>query len=217
VFEYVQERETRSRLEPRTVVYVITVGETEPEDCDSITDKGENQVLELARSRVVAGVRIIYSASSKAAQRTREILSGEFDSEVTQKECLSNVKISRTTKSYHSIEDTLRAMWEDQTHAPDNGESISEARKRFGGCMSEIATRHANDSFAVVADPLIVSLFDSLVTGEPALPESWLEMGFAACATYEYSRGWSIVMPPDNSYLSEPACVRDTLPDGFLQ
>ena len=217
MFEYVQERETRSRLEPRTIVYMITVGETHPENRDTITDRGENQVLELARSRVVAGVRIIYSASSKAAQRTREILSKEFDSEITQKECLSNVKIPRMTKSYAGMEEMLRVMWEDQTHSEDKGESLSEARKRFGDCMSEIATRHANDIFAVVADPMIVSLFNSFVTGEPVHAESWLEMGYAACATYEYSRSWSSVMPPDNSYLSEPTCVRDTLPDGFLQ
>ncbi len=213
MFEYVQERESRARLEPRTMAYVVTTGETYPDDIDRLTERGENQILELARSRVVPGVRTIYSCSSKAAHRTCEILGKEFDSDTAKKECLTTVRIPDLKTRYEEAIETLVKMWNDETHSEKNGESLLEARKRFGDCMGEIVTKHVNDSFAVVADPMIVALFDSLVTGSPIQPGLWIDMGHAACATYEYARGWSVVMPPDNSYLSDPTYVSESLPE----
>jgi len=63
MFEYVQEREMSSKLEPRTLIYVITSGETLREDSGKLTKRGQNQILELASSRLVSGVRKIYTSS----------------------------------------------------------------------------------------------------------------------------------------------------------
>lgn len=198
------------------MAYVITIAETHEDDLNSLTERGENQILELVRSRVIPGVRTIYSCSSKAAHQTCDILAKEFDSETSKKECLSNVKIPDLKKSYEEVIETLVKMWQDESHSEDKGESLLEARKRFGDCMGEIASKHANDSFAVVADAMIVSLFDSLVTGAPIQPSLWIDMGHAACGTYEYARGWTAVMPPDNTYLSDPTYVSDNLPSNYF-
>lgn len=215
---YVQERETdtRTQLEPKTLVYVITIGETDPDDYEKLTERGKNQIVELARSRVVAGVRAIYSSSSKAVRKVNEILCQEFHSELCTRECLSTARIPGMIKRYGEVKDTLQRMWEDETHSEKKGESLFHTRQRFGDCMSEIAAKHVNDSFAVVCDPLVAALFHSLVSGAPIEPELWTEMGHAACGTYEYSRGWSVVMSPDNSYLSDPTYVRDNLPEDFF-
>ena len=100
-------------------------------------------------------------------------------------------------------------MWQDDEFIPDKGESFAEARERFGTCMGGIVVKHQDDVVAVVVDPLMAVLFHSHVTATPLDISEWHSMGYAACATYEYSRGWSVIMPPDNSYLSEPTTVGD--------
>ena len=70
MFEYVQEREMGSRLEPRTLIYVITSGEVSHDDPSKLSERGKNQILELASSRLVAGVRKIYSSSTSSDYET---------------------------------------------------------------------------------------------------------------------------------------------------
>ncbi len=213
MFEYVQEREASSRLVPRTMVYIITTGEPDKEDQDKLSKRGENQVIEVALSRVVAGVRKIYSASSKLALNTSKILGEEFRAKIEKRECLDEVQLGKGKDSRES----LLAMWKDEEHEPSGGESFVLARERFGQCMIEIASKHSGDVFAVVTHPLIALLFHSMVTAAPLDISSWLSSGNASCAAYEYSRnGWSEVMPPDNSYLSDPTSVADEYPEGFF-
>ena len=72
MFEYVQEREVGKRLESRTMVYVIAVGECESFNSQTLTERGKNQLFEMARSRVATGVRILYSASNKLASNSAD-------------------------------------------------------------------------------------------------------------------------------------------------
>jgi hypothetical protein len=61
--------------------------------------------------------------------------------------------------------------------------------------------------------PLDGLLFYSLVVGGDVQAKQWLDSGFASCGTYEYSTdGWSLVMPPDDSFLPNPVSVREVLP-----
>ncbi|MFW9891252.1 MAG: histidine phosphatase family protein [Candidatus Thorarchaeota archaeon] len=213
MFEYVQEREATSRLIPRTMVYVITTGEAEKEDQDELSERGKNQVTEIALSRVVAGVRKIYSASSKIATSTSKILAEEFGAKTQKRDCLNDVDFGKEKDSQES----LLAMWKNEEYEPSEGESFVIARERFGECMNDIASKHSGDVFAVVTHPLIAYLFHSLVTAAPLDIDNWLSSGNASCASYEYSRkGWSEVMPPDNSYLSDPTSVADEYPDGHF-
>jgi hypothetical protein len=60
-------------------------------------------------------------------------------------------------------------------------------------------------------------LFYSLVTAAPLNIDEWLSTGFASCATYEYAKtGWALVMPPENSFLSDPTGVSDWLPENLF-
>ncbi|MFX1484681.1 MAG: histidine phosphatase family protein [Promethearchaeota archaeon] len=213
MFEYVQERETASRLIPRTIVYVITTGESEKGDEDKLSERGENQVLEIALSRVVAGVRVIYSSASKLAVSTSKILSEEFNARIQKKSCLNDVEIGKSTE----YRETVLEMWKDPEFEPKDGESFESARERFGECMNMIASKYQGDVFAVVTHPLIAILFHSLVTAAPLDLRDWLSTGNASCASYEYTnKGWSIVMPPDNSYLSDPTYVSDGYQEGYF-
>ena len=213
MFEYVQERESSSPLTTRTMVYVITIGEPNKEDPEKLSERGENQVTEIAMSRVVAGVRRIYSATSKLAMGTSKILAEEFSAKIQKKNCLDDVKIGKKSDTHQA----LLEMWKNEEYEPSDGESFVLARERFGICMNEIASKHSGDVFAVVTHPLIGVLFHSLVTGAPLTIENWLSAGYASCASYEYSRkGWSEVMPTDNSYLSDPSSVADGYPKGHF-
>ncbi|MFW9794267.1 MAG: histidine phosphatase family protein [Candidatus Thorarchaeota archaeon] len=213
MFEYIQERETGSRLTPRTMVYLVTTGETDKEDSNKLSDRGENQVVEIALSRVVAGVRTIYSASSKLAMSTSKILSDEFRAKIQKRDCLDDVNLGNESEQ----REILLKMWENEEYESSDGESFALARERFGMCMNEITSKHSGDVFAVVTHPLIAFLFHSMVTAAPLDIESWLSSGNASCASYEYSRkGWSVVMPPDNSYLSDPTSVADGYPEGHF-
>jgi hypothetical protein len=55
-----------------------------------------------------------------------------------------------------------------------------------------------------------------IVGGDPQV-EDWLYSGFASCASYEYSKdGWTLIMPPENSFLSDPTDVSTSLPSGLF-
>ncbi|MHA1964257.1 MAG: histidine phosphatase family protein [Candidatus Thorarchaeota archaeon] len=205
MFEYVQEREVGKRLEPRTMVYVITVGDSEGFNSQTLTERGKNQLFEMARSRVATGVRILYSASNKLAATSSDVLAKEFESKVKKMNCLDSVKLGDVS------DDTFKQMWQDDELIPDKGESFADARERFGTCMGGIVAKHQDDVVAVVVDPLMAVLFHSHVTATPLDITEWHSMGYAACASYEYSRGWSVIMLPDNSFLSEPTTVGDNL------
>ncbi|MFW9795587.1 MAG: histidine phosphatase family protein [Candidatus Thorarchaeota archaeon] len=213
MFEYVQEREVGKRLEPRTMVYVITTGEPKGFNYQELTERGENQLFEMARSRVASGVRVLYSATDKIAVMSSEVLAKEFESKVKKMNCLDSVKFSKGTDTLEVVGETMKQMWQDVDFVPPVGESLAEARVRFGSCMGGIVARHQDDVVAVVVDPLIAFLFYSHVTATPLDISEWYSMGHAACAMYEYSRGWSLVIPPDNSYLSDPTTVHDILPE----
>jgi broad specificity phosphatase PhoE len=205
MFEYVQEREVGKRLESRTMVYVITVGEPEGFNSQTLTERGKNQLFEMARSRVATGVRTLYSASDKLATKSADVLAKEFESKVKKMNCLDSVKFGDHTDK------ALEEMLKDEEFRPDKGESIAEARDRFGTCMGGIVAKHQDDVVAVVVEPLMTILFHSHVTATPFDISEYYSMGYASCASYEYSRGWSVVMPPDNSFLSDPTTVSDTL------
>ena len=208
MFEYVQEREIGKRLDSRTIVYVITAGEYEGLNSQKLTERGVNQLLEMARSRVATGVRVIYSATDRVAEKSAEILAKEFESKVQKMECLDMVRFG--DKSDIAKEE-LERMWQNEEYRPVHGESLAEVREHFAACMGSIVAKHQDDVFAVVVDPFLAALFYTHVTAAPLDIDGWRSMGYAACATYEYSRGWSVVMPSDNSYLSDPTTVSDTL------
>lgn len=216
MFEYVQEREIGKRLEPRTLVYVITVGESDGFNSQTLSERGENQLLEMARSRVATGVRILYSATDKLATKSADVLAKEFESKIEKIDCLNSVKFGKGTNDFESLGESLRKMWQDENFVPEKGESFAEAKERFGTCMGSIVVKHQDDVIAVVVDPLIAILFHSHVTAVPIDISEWYSMGYASCTSYEYSMGWSVVMPADNSYLSDPTTVSDTLPEDLL-
>ncbi|MBN2228459.1 MAG: histidine phosphatase family protein [Candidatus Thorarchaeota archaeon] len=218
MFEYVQEREFSARLEPRTMIYVITIGETEEIGSTKLTEKGRNQVLELAHSRLVAGIRIMYSDPSNAAIQTSEILRREFECKMEKRSCLSEINWGFKWDDIEQLKENLPKMWSDENESVNRGESLAEARERIGICMNEIAVKHVGDSLAVVMHPLITTLFHSLVTAAPLEFKDWLMMGYAACASYEYTKkGWTLVMPPDNSFQSDPSCTGDILPEDIFE
>lgn len=216
MFEYVQEREVGKRLEPRTLVYVITIGEPEDYNSQTLSERGENQVLEMARSRVASGVRILYSATDKLALKSSDILAKEFDAKIKKSSCLDSMKFILDNDDLKSLRDSLTKMWQDEEFVPEKGESLAEARERFATCMGGLVAKHPDDVVAVLVDPLLAILFHTHVTAAPLDISEWQAMGFASCASYEYSLGWGLIMPPDNSYLSDPTTVGDTFPEGLF-
>ncbi|TFG27224.1 histidine phosphatase family protein [Candidatus Thorarchaeota archaeon] len=217
MFEYVQEREMGSRLEPRTLIYVITSGELVLENSGRLTERGKNQILELANSRLVSGVRKICTSSSSSELETAKILSKEFDVRLDKKGCLDGFNPGVSWTDTEQLGEVLTSLWNDHYFKNGKGESIEEAKERFGTCMNEIGQKHPTDSIAVVCDTIMSCLFYSLVTAAPLSIEAWLSTGFASCATYEYAKtGWTLVMPPENSYLSDPSYVSQWLPENLF-
>ena len=216
MFEYVQEREVGKRLDPRTMVYIITTGEPKGFNFDELSERGENQLFELARSRVATGVRLIYSAAERTSTKSADLLAMEFGSKVTKTNCLNSVKFGKGTEALDELKDRLSTMWQDEEFVPEKGESLAEARERLGSCMGGIVAKHQDDVVAVIVSPIMAVLFHSHVAAVPLDITDWQTMGHASCASYEYSRGWSVIMPPDNSFLSDPTTVADTFPEGLL-
>jgi len=217
MFEYVQEREMGSRLEPRTLIYVITSGEVMNDGSGKLSERGKNQILELSSSRLVSGVRKIYSSSTSYDLETAKILSKEFDVRVDKKGCLDAFKLGFSWTDVDRLKEELPALWNDHDYQINKGESIEKAKERFGTCMNDVGRKHPDDSVAVVCDTIMSCLFHSLVTAAPLNIDEWLTTGFSSCATYEYAKtGWTLVMPPENSFLTDPTCVSDWLPENLF-
>ena len=211
MFDLVQEPSNGVAMS-RTLVHVLNHGEPIPENLDELSERGKNQVFELARSRIVTGVRKLYSSPMKEAKATSRILREEFDTPVDVKDCLTEVALAKKRPTYKEMSEILPEMWEDSSFAPKKGESLIAAQKRIGECLTSIAKRNSGDSVAIILHPIVCLLFDNLVCGGEPTPENWLSFGYASCATYEYSKdGWVLVMPFDNSFLSDPSSVSDTL------
>ncbi len=213
MFDLIQERDVGSELSPRTLFYILTHGEMEKENRDILSERGQGQVMELAHSRIIPGVTRIYSSPGKIALQTAGILRKEFDAAVDVKDCLDDVKLGKGNMKDQELADVLSLFWEDHDANIKHGESLNELRGRFGGCLNEIATLHPNDSVVVVTHPITSALLISLVMGGPVQVEDWLNIGYCSCASYEYSRkAWTMVMPPDDSFLTDPVSVADSLP-----
>jgi broad specificity phosphatase PhoE len=217
MFEYVQEREMGAKLEPRTLIYVITSGEVMDDGSGKLSEIGKNQILELASSRLVAGVRKIYTSTTSYDLETAKILSDEFDVRLDKKSCLDAFKLGFSWTDTAQLKEALPALWNDPEYQIGKGESLEEAKERFGTCMNDIGSRHPDDSVAIVCDTIQTCLFHSLVTAAPLDINTWLATGFASCTTYEYAKtGWTLVMPSENSFLSNPSCVSDWLPENLF-
>jgi len=217
MFEYVQEREMGSRQEPRTLFYVITAGEILRDDPGKLSEKGQNQIFELANSRLIAGVSKIYSSSTSNGIETAKILARELDTRMEKKKCLDAFNLGISWTDEKQLREILPSIWNDEEFSAPKGESISKARERFGECMNDIGRRHPDDSVAVVGHTILSCLFYNLVTAAPLDINEWLMTGFASCATYEYAKtGWTLVMSPDNSFLSDPTSVSDWLPENLF-
>ena len=218
MFDLIQERDLGKPLALRTMVYVITHGEENPENPEKLSERGKNQVDELVRSRVAVGVRKVYSSSQKVAMATAGILRREFNALIEVKDCLSPIAFGKNEKPEEEIVDLLPKMWQDPEYSAKDGESLLQARHRYADCLNHIGRKHSGESVAVVTNPLTSTIILWLVTGGALNLDDFLQMGYAACAAYEYSKeGWILVMPPDDSFLSNPCTVRDGLSSELIK
>jgi broad specificity phosphatase PhoE len=214
MFDLVQEGDIGQGLAPRTMVYVIASGETDIDKPDRLTARGKKQVVELARSRVATGIQIVYSAPNGAARETAKILSDEFQVDAKKKDCFEDIKLGKGTLNAQVLAETLPDLWNDVDHVPEKGESLMMARQRLADCVRGLIGRHRGNSIAIILGSMMTVLFYTLVVGGDPNLDDWLETGHASCAAYEYAKeGWTLIMPPDNSYLVEGNSVRDTLPN----
>ncbi len=210
MFDLIQERDIGARIASRTMVYLIAHGEPEDESYEKLGEQGQKQALELAHSRIIGGVSRVYSAPEKIAKETAEILRKEFDVPMVSIDCLSDLNRGKNRFDV----DILSQLWEDVYAEIKGVECIHEAQSRFGSCMNELVEKHPNDSIAVVAHPLVNTLFNSIVIGGSPQVEDWVYSGFCACASYDVTKkSWSMVMPPDDSFLIEPCSVIEKIPD----
>jgi broad specificity phosphatase PhoE len=217
MFEYVQEREYSRRLEPRTMVYIIIHGEAERMHDGKLSERGRNQVMELAHSRLVVGVQKIYSSPQKEALETTEILRKEFECTTERMDCLTDLELGFNWDDDEKLKASIPSMWKDEDFRTERGESLADARERIGECMSKIAAKHPGSSIGVVTHSIMATLFFSLVTAAPLDINEWLMTGHASCATYEYANvGWTLIMPSDSSFQSNPSSVADWLPDDIF-
>ncbi len=214
MFDLVQEREIGGTL-TRTMIYLLVHAEHNYNHT-GLSERGRNQVMELARSRLIPVVKTLYSAKSDVCKQTAMMLQKEFGSRMETIECLSEIDIGVKLDDEKAYE-IISELWKDESQPAPNGESLLAAQKRMRDCIMNLAKRNSGDVIAVVTHPLVAVLFNLLVVGGPPRVEDWLYLGHASCATYEYSKdGWTLVMPFDDSFLSSPAKIADGLPPGLF-
>ena len=208
MFDLVQERDLGPKISSRTMVYLVSHGQPEDIGSDKLGERGRRQVSELAYSRMIAGISRIYSSPNGAAMETSKILEQEFGVEISKIDCLADVNLKKRLDP-----EVLALFWSDPNIEITDGESIHESQQRFGDCLNNLVTKHRNDSIAIVSHPMIIVLFNSFVIGGIPQVEDWVYSGYCSCASYEVTRkSWNLVMPPDDSFLTEPSSILDSLP-----
>jgi broad specificity phosphatase PhoE len=158
-----------------------------------------------AVGRIVCGPEQVVTESAQIASR-------EFGVRYEVDRSLADVRIGRErdTKKHANL---LMRWWSDPDFVAPRGESLNEVRRRISTTMNSLASRNAGDSLAIIVSPAIEIVVRFLVFGGNPTIHDWLGCGYASCTAYEYLEGgWSLVMPSDNSYLSEPITVGDSLP-----
>jgi len=216
LFDIVEETGSEASLTPKTIVYVTVHGDPKADD-EGLSSLGEDQVFELSRSRVMSGITRIYTSPNKACLETAGTLRRDFEAPVQVKDCLDGFDLELKEQSASDIADMLEAYW-DEGYTSEEGRSLEESRIKISDCVNGIAAKHSSDSIAIVVPPILSALLLSLVRGGEPRIEEWVMMGYCSCTTYQYSdTGWELVMPPDNSFLSERTAVKDKLPDGLLE
>jgi broad specificity phosphatase PhoE len=216
MFDLIQTRSSGGALS-RTTVYLIAHGESTPR-LDGLSEVGMEQISELARSRLIAGPKSIFSSPRADAWTSAQMLGDELMSDVVESECLSDVSIGNEWTNQGYVQKHLPKMWDDTSYEPPGGESLLRAQKRVGECISTLARRNPESSIAVVTHPLVYALFYTLVVGGEADMQDWLDLGFASCSCFEYSKdGWTLVMPTEDSFLSQPSNTAMLFPDSSFQ
>jgi len=201
----------------RILVHVVIPGDPDPQSKKGLSEKGANQVFELARSRLLAGPSKIYSSGEKSCKTTAEVLAKELDTTTSKMDCLKEVDLGIKEIDLKFLKEEMKEMWENLEYSPKSGESLLESQKRISQCIDRLAKAHPDSIIGLVLPPIISILFHTLIVGGVPTINDWFQLGYASCATYEYSKnGWTLVMPPENSFLSEPTYVQDHLSEEDL-
>jgi broad specificity phosphatase PhoE len=195
----------------------VVPGEPDNQSKSGLSETGENQVFELARSRLLAGPEKIYHPKEKCCESTADTLAKELYSSSKKMDCLKEVDFDIKEYTEDFLKNEIPKIWQDMDYTTDSGESLREAQKRVSQCIDRLTKAHPDSTIGIVLPPMISILFHTLIVGGVAQLEDWLHLGYASCATYEYSKnGWALVMPPENSFLSQPSKIIDTLPKGIF-
>lgn len=217
MFDLIQEKDLDGKISDQTIVYVVVHADPERDAGDKLSERGRNQVFELAHSRVIADARRIYSSPEKIALNTAGVLRKELDIPIQAEDCLESL-------DYHSSQfETKRAVeefqkfWKDQSY-PLSGVSLDNMKNRLMNCLNTLVSTHKDDSIVLVVDPLVGAIIHSLIVGNELQPADWLNIGLGSCATYEHiKRSWTLVMPPDDSFLSSQVPTAEILADDLVE
>ncbi|MBN2228251.1 MAG: histidine phosphatase family protein [Candidatus Thorarchaeota archaeon] len=216
MFEIIQEPDYDGSIS-RIMMHMVVPGEPDPNEKDGLSERGKNQIFELARSRLLAGPSKIYAPNSKECVTSAEILAKELYSSTTKMDCLHEIDLGTKETDEEYLRTEMTNLWNDLNYEPKNGESLRNAQIRISSCIDRITRMHPESTIGVVLPPIVAVLFHNIVVGGILLMEDWLHLGFASCATYEYSKnGWALVMPPESSFLSDASKVIDILPPGVF-
>ncbi len=212
MFELVQKGEHSGEVEQRTLLHFVVCG-CPSQAGDRLSETGLSQMEELARSRLIPMVSRIFSGPERPVTESAEVMRRAFEAPVTVEKSLSDVLLLKTS-ALQEIGGLLAKIWADRDLPSTSRESLNTSLHRIRQFTESLVEKYRGSSLVVIAGPAARVLFDSLVTGGAPTIHEWLQSGHASCTVYEYHRGgWSLIMPAENSFLSEPTVLEDTLPE----
>jgi len=196
----------------RTLVHLVVSG-CPSQAGDRLSERGLNQIDELARSRLIPAVTRIFSGPERPVVESAEAMRRAFGAPLTVEKGLSDI-LHLKTSALQGIGQLLPKLWADPDLPSNSGESLNSSLHRIRQFAGSMVEKEKGGSLALVVGPTVRVLFDSLVTGGSPMIDEWLQSSHASCTVYEYHRGgWGLIMPAESSFLSEPTVLEDTLPD----
>ncbi len=212
MFKLMEENELATGRNPPTTVYLVTYAEPDSGDPNRLSERGRSHMSELLKSRVMSDVKHVYSGTAKVMLHSAGIISRHFNSQVSVIDCLNDINLGKTQE-----EELWVRVWSDFTFSPHGGESMNNFIDRIVGCTIKIIRKHSYDNIVLMTSPLASAAIYHFVTGIEFNPEIWLEIGIPSCACYDFTiTQWELVMPPDNTFLTEHIFMQDLLSEQLV-
>jgi broad specificity phosphatase PhoE len=164
---------------------IVRPPDTSNFDRAPLSELGEEQIRELARTWPVEPPRTIFASPLRRSVESAVILASAFRIPLTKRPCLKEWTPDESDLPQDAYKALERRCWADLNFVPPSQESLAQAAARGGRCVREVAAGMEEVTAAVVGHGTLFSLVAAQLKGERPTEAHKNSIGFANAAVLE--------------------------------